>query len=185
MATPDQGGLTRRDVIKRAGVIGAAAWTVPVLQTALAPAASASVPPDPCAGVCTVTCKCKAGSGTCSTNTQCATGTVCIGGVCRIPYGSTATCSSNAQCQSLNCVNGICGKAWTNTTCTQDNQCLSNKCNGGACSTSVLGYPCRATADCFDVTSCSVTTGTCGGTGATCQNKAKCLSEVCTNGVCQ
>ena len=43
-------GLTRRALFKRGAVVGAALWTTPVLQTALAPAASASV--DPCVGIC-------------------------------------------------------------------------------------------------------------------------------------
>ncbi len=36
-------GYARRDFLKKAGIVGGVAWSVPVLQTVMAPAASASV----------------------------------------------------------------------------------------------------------------------------------------------
>ncbi|HUW16278.1 MAG TPA: hypothetical protein VMW94_04310, partial [Actinomycetes bacterium] len=117
-----QQGPTRREVLRRGAIIGAAVWTVPALQSALAPAAAASPPP-----VCTVNCP--PGSA-CATNTNCSTG-LCLNGICVIPYPGGGTCTANSQCQSGNCLGGTCAAAWPGTTCTSSSQCLSGKCAGG------------------------------------------------------
>jgi len=181
-------GLTRRALFKRGAVVGAALWTTPVLQTALAPAASASV--NPCVGICGVgACPvCGPGVGTCTNNTQCATG-LCYNGICVIPYGATTPCTGSNQCQSGNCSGttgspGVCIASWPGTTCTTDTQCLSGKCNGGRCFENPKGGLCRAAADCTDNITCSSTTKTCGGDGAVCANNNKCVSNRCQGGIC-
>ena len=144
--------LSRRQLLKRAGVIAGATWTVPMIQSAVAPAAAAS------GGGCISGCP--AGS-TCTTDANCASGLTCIGGICGQP-----------------------GKAWTGTSCGHDNQCWSNVCNGHTCKPAELKAPCRTSTDCRDNVNCSATTQTCGGTGASCNNKHKCISEQCVNSVC-
>ena len=146
-------GLSRRQLLKRAGVVAGAAWTVPLIQSAVAPAAAAS------GGGCTSACP---PGSPCGTGVTCGPGLVCLGGVCT---------SS--------------GKVWTGSTCQQDYQCWSNVCKGGKCKPAELKMPCRISADCMDNVNCSAQTQTCGGVGATCQNKNKCISEKCVNGVCQ
>jgi len=186
-ATPSGGGMTRRDILVRAGVVGVA-WTIPTVLSAQAPAAAASG--GACNGVCGGVCPpCTAGTGPCTTNSQCASGTICVAGLCKIPYGGTTPCTGSPQCQSGNCSGttgspGTCLASWPGTTCTADSQCLSNKCNGGKCFENSLGGNCRTSADCTDNVTCSATTQTCGGLGATCSNNNKCVSGRCRNGVC-
>ena len=187
-AASQEGGLTRRDVLKRAGVIGVA-WTVPTVLSAQAPAAAASAPA--CLNICGGTCPpCGPGSGPCSTGAQCASGLICQGGLCLIPFGNTTPCTASGQCQSANCSGttgspGVCLASWPGSTCSSDAQCLSNKCNGGSCFGNVLGGLCRTTQDCTDNTTCSSTTKTCGGAGATCANNNKCVSNRCQGGICR
>ena len=90
-ARPASAHPTRRDVLKQAGVVGGLVWTVPVIQTALAPAASAS-------GV---------GIGQpCSPDGDpCSDGSICFTGVCG---AKGAPCGADAQCASLTCRNGKC-----------------------------------------------------------------------------
>lgn len=167
-------GISRRALLRRGAVIGAAVWTTPVLQTALAPAASASA--------CTIGCV--AGT-TCTTNTNCATG-LCLNGICAYPHGTPGACTANNQCQSGNCFNGTCTAQWPGTTCTANNQCLSGKCVGGRCFENALGQLCSISADCTDNTTCPPTGSprVCGGVGALCANNNKCTTNKCRGGVC-
>ena len=173
--------MTRRALIQRGAVVGAVVWTTPLLQSALAPAAAASPPP-----ACTVACP----PGTlCTTSTTCASGLVCLGGICKIPYGNTtAVCGADTQCQSGNCspTTNRCLASWPGTTCTANSQCLSGKCNGGNCFENALGGSCRTTADCTDNTTCPTGTGpyVCGGVGAACANNNKCTTNKCQGGYC-
>jgi hypothetical protein len=179
-AASETQGLTRRALLRRGAVVGAVVWTTPILQTALAPAASASTPP-----VCTVSCP----PGTpCAGNSNCASG-FCQGGICKIPYGGSGTCSGGADCQSGNCdpVAHTCLASWPGVTCTTDSQCLSGKCVGGRCFENSVNGLCLTTADCTDNTTCPAGTSwprVCGGTGATCANSNKCVSGRCRQGVC-
>jgi hypothetical protein len=178
---PKAQGLTRRALIRRGAVVGAVVWTTPILQTALAPAASASVVPP-----CTVSCP----VGTpCASTANCASGLICSGGVCKIPYGGSGTCASGADCQSGNCnpTTQTCIASWPGTSCTAGSQCLSGKCNGGTCFANPVGGYCRTTADCTDNTTCPASGNglrVCGGPGASCQNNNKCVSHQCNRGVC-
>jgi len=115
-------GASRRDFLKKAAVVAGAAWTVPVMQTALAPAASASpgsMKGQPCTTPLADEGKlCGDGSrchlGVCgSTGAICGSGANCISGVCSGGFCVVApggSCSANADCQYNNCsAGGTCG----------------------------------------------------------------------------
>ena len=149
---------SRRDFMKKAGIVGAAAWSVPVLQTALAPAASASV------GGCTNVC----------------------GGACPPCSAGGSVCSSNAGCFSNICSGGVCQKASAGGTCAGGIDCLSGICSGGICQGKAVGTTCVANGECATGTQCSGRTGgpkTCGGPGSTCADNAGCTYLNC-NGTC-
>lgn len=185
-----QQGLTRRDLIRKGTLVGVAAWSVPVLQSALAPAAAVSgllctqptcgqtLPES--SGPCTL-CPTMA---TCSANADCASG-ACSGGYC-VP--SLGVCSSNQNCPTGACVGivagvGSCALLWPDAVCTQSSQCASGKCTGGRCTGNTVGKTCRSTVDCTDNTTCGPTK-VCGGPGAPCANNNKCVSNSCVNGTC-
>ena len=190
---PKAQGLTRRTLLRRGAVVGTVLWTTPVLQTAFAPAASASHGLHCSQTTCGLTlplsvgtCPLCATGLTCTTGTECVTG-LCTGGICTaIPSGST--CTTDGQCASGYCSPaGVC-KSWPGLTCTADSQCQSGKCVGGRCFENGLNGVCRTTADCTDNTSCSATPparGVCGGVGAPCANNNKCVSGKCQGGICQ
>ena len=67
--TAPEHGLSRRQLLKRAGVVAGAAWTVPLIQSALAPPAAASGGGNTIIGFA------------CTTTTDCASG-YCSGGFC-------------------------------------------------------------------------------------------------------
>jgi hypothetical protein len=141
-ASPDvaRPASSRRDFLKKAGIVGGVAWSVPVLQTVMAPAHAASNTQlgDPCndlnicangAAYCSgTTCggvgaQCPAGSGVPG---QCVASSPCSqrpGG----PFtcgGPRAACTTNAQCTHGNCsTDGYCGG--TGAPCGADTQCAS------------------------------------------------------------
>lgn len=105
-AHPDRAApaTSRRNFIKKAAVVGATAWSVPVVQSVTAPAAAASGPVvgQPCTG-----------NGVCAGD-----GSYCYNGVCGAPG---ASCAGGAPCQYGNCApNGICGGL--GASCTSYNQ---------------------------------------------------------------
>jgi hypothetical protein len=137
-------GVSRRTFLRRAAAIGTVAWSVPVLQSVAAPAASASVGTalgDPCndLGVCAggdaycngTVC---GGVGALCPTSICASGLPCSGhaGGAETCGGPGATCSSSAACTYGNC-NGIrCGGLLA--TCATSAECRGNwNCNGGRC----------------------------------------------------
>jgi hypothetical protein len=177
--------LSRRDLIKRASVVGAAVWATPVLQTALAPAASASGPtPDPCltTGTCPPGAPCTTdadcGSDDCNTGT----------GVCRAS-GVDGTCSANVDCLTANCASGVCDEAWPGGPCQANADCMSGICQANkTCATSPLYKPCRTAADCGSGVFCA-STGLGGGICATawpgfgtCSANSGCTSNNCNTG---
>jgi hypothetical protein len=182
--TGSTAGSSRRDFLKRAGVVGAAVWTVPVIESALAPAAAASTPN--CTGVCGGACPlCTAGQGTCTTNSQCASGLTCSGGVCKAAQG--ATCTSNAQCVTNVCLSGTCRGTVAGTTCTNSNTCLSQACLNGVCHQSGTLYPwntCASSADCYTNGGCNASTHTCNDStkGGKCLIDSDCVSPMVCNG---
>ena len=151
IATPATSGVaastshSRRDFMKKAGVVGGLVWSVPVIQTALAPAASASAL---CQGG-TSTCGngCDAGlcgnGATCQTSADCINGT-CSGGFCGGPSGTSCTTGGNAACRYNNCSSGVCGglsatcvnSTWCSPTigCGQGGVCgaKNSSCSGAA-----------------------------------------------------
>lgn len=137
-------GVSRRTFLKRAATVGAVAWSVPVLQSVAAPAASASVGTalgDPCndLGVCAggdaycngTVC---GGVGALCPTSICASGLPCSGhtGGAETCGGPGATCSSSAACTYGNC-NGIrCGGLLA--TCATSAECRGNwNCSSGRC----------------------------------------------------
>jgi len=135
-------------------------------------------------------------SSTCSNNTDCATGLICLGGTCTTKKVNGSSCVDVGECASGNCVNGTC--------C--DKPCFG-ECEScretGAVGTCKL-KPASATCG---INGCSgaflVTTGTCSGASNTCLPssitpcpnslkcadatacKTSCASDVdCTTGVC-
>ncbi len=115
--SPQASSHSRRAFMKKAGVVGAAVWTVPVIQSAVAPAAAASATvcsggggtcgvllsgPGPCP-------KCATGVA-CSTNNDCATGVGCSSRTgTTVCGGPGAACNNSGNCQYNNCTNSICG----------------------------------------------------------------------------
>jgi hypothetical protein len=172
---------SRRDFLKRAGVVGAAVWTVPVIESALAPAAAASTPT--CTNVCGGACPtCGLGKGPCTQNAQCSSGLVCSGGVCKTAQGGT--CTINANCSTNVCINGTCRGTVAGSTCAAWNTCLSYICdNSGHCFKSIAGWYCLSSADCYTSGGCNAASHTCN----TSAHNGKCmLNSDCTgNYTCQ
>ena len=150
--TAELGGINRREMLKRAGVVGTAVWAVPVIQSVAAPAfaasntvcpTGASDPQAQCGGPNCVQC----GAGkTCNTNGDCFSGS-CVGGVCqRAVVGSV--CSSNADCHSNRCTGGVCTGSNYGTACTSGDSCSSGRCEFGYCQRSKILGQCGSTADC-------------------------------------
>ena len=118
-AETSQTPSSRRDFLKKAGIVGGIAWSVPVMQSVMAPAASASVN-TPLGGNCNDLAACNGGNSFCNgaicggpgavCGATCVSGVSCGSGICG---GQNAACTTNAQCAP--------GK-----TCNQAN----NKCNG-------------------------------------------------------
>jgi hypothetical protein len=177
-------GTSRRDFLMRAGVVGAAVWTVPVIDSALAPAAAASTPN--CTGVCGGACPlCGPGQGTCSTNSQCASGLTCSGGVCKAAQGST--CTANSQCVTNVCLAGTCMGTVAGTTCTGYSTCLSYLCVNGTCRQSGSLWPfntCASSADCYTSGGCNASTHTCNDSARNgkCLTNADCASPYTCQG---
>ena len=163
---------SRRDFLKKAGIVGGVAWSVPVLQTVMAPAASASAgtalgnncpagnvacqggafcaptAPFRCGGLGATCGACAAGAGTCS-NATCGGG----GGTCT-PANQATTCVSGicigTTCRAL--VGAACG--------TNNANCFSGRCVSGVCTKASAGGGCLANVDC-QTGSCNTGTKTC------------------------
>lgn len=136
-------GLSRRQLLKRAGVAVGAAWTVPLIQTALAPPAAASGGGSGVIGSsCTTDSQCASGlvcqgsfctqtgmswtGGGCNVNTDCWSN-VCVGGVCK-PGPLSASCRTSADCaNNISCAaSQICGDS--GASCTNSNKCMTGTC---------------------------------------------------------
>ncbi|HVE62596.1 MAG TPA: twin-arginine translocation signal domain-containing protein [Mycobacteriales bacterium] len=160
-------GLTRRDALKKAGIVGGAAlWMTPVLQSITVPAYANSHPQ---------------GQTGLDAGAACTSGTECASGSCSGTVGNPGTCqpvnaggpcgtSANAgtNCTTGVCLAGTCQKNGTGGTCAGNTDCLSNDCiaNGpqaGTCKASGAGGACRIDADCAANRLCGPNTLTCGG----------------------
>jgi hypothetical protein len=110
---------SRRDFLKKAGIVGGIAWSVPVLQTVMAPAHAASN--TPLGQACT-------GTGTCANGVAYCNNVTC--------GGLGATCPGGALCSGSNCsgVGGaqpnVCGGK--GAACTSNGECLGGNCNTGS-----------------------------------------------------
>lgn len=119
--------------------------------------------------------------GSCTMNTDCASGSICSMGSCIPPIANGGTCLDGTQCQSGNCVDGIC----CNTACT--GLCVActvaKKGNGsdGICGPIVVGTDPDNECSMQASTSCGQT-GSCNGAGA-CQLYAQGTS--CGTSICQ
>jgi hypothetical protein len=102
---------SRRDFLKKAGIVGGAAWSIPVLQTVMAPAASASagsVIGQPCSPAGVV----------------CGDTSVCFGGLCGAPG---ATCSGGQPCFNSSCSGSPATCGGQNAACTSNANCAPGK----------------------------------------------------------
>lgn len=135
-------GMSRRDVLKRAGIIGVATvWATPIVQSVGAPAFAATgicIPSDPsgCGGTCPNKC---AFGLTCTTTADCNAGLSCSGGVCKIADGQN--CSGANPTGDASCASGKCGGSGsqkvclrsTGAACTAGSQCASGTCTALVC----------------------------------------------------
>jgi len=129
-ATPSNGAVaqssasSRRDFLKKAGIVGGVAWSIPVMQTVAAPMASASHAGGPCSG----------GGGTCGTLLPGHTGTCapCTNGVA---CGASSDCTAGVTCSGRNGGPTVCGgPGATCTTANQATTCFYSNCSGnGQC----------------------------------------------------
>jgi hypothetical protein len=113
MDEPIEEGISRRSAIKRIGVVGAVAWSAPVLSSMSAPAFAQGGTPGPnpeCAGA------------TCTTFRQCAANNPDC--VCTTVFGGGGFCVPG----STSCgVTGVCGPAGE---CPPGNICVIETCCG-------------------------------------------------------
>jgi len=95
-ASPDvaRPASSRRDFLKKAGIVGGVAWSVPVLQTVMAPAHAASNTQlgDPCTG-----------TGLCNSGLA-----FCNGSQCGGPGASAPGCASGGVSAAGQCFSGTC-----------------------------------------------------------------------------
>ena len=152
----DVAGFTRRDALRRAGIIGAAVVAVPVMDSVLSPAfattsggggGTCTSPSDPaamCGG------KDKKGCQRCQFGQACGDNNDCISKKCVEPKGSAGKG-----------VKGTCGPSATGGECYENNDCAkSDRCTNynsahiGTCTpkstggTSTAGQVCKTNQDC-------------------------------------
>ncbi len=183
--------LTRRQLLTRGAVAGTAVWAAPVLQTVMAPAASASGignPGDACtsgaqcgSGICLSNHTCAPSSlyGQCATNADCAAiPATCVatgsagGSVCVKNYpGSGSNCAANADCSSGSCTGTpkTCKTVSVPSACHLDRDCVTGWCSGGTCQKVNAGGTCAANGDC---------------TSASCTGNPKTCAKRSFNGTC-
>lgn len=144
--------LTRRDALKKAGIVGGAAlWMTPVVQTVLAPPASATVVGQPtCTGACGQGCASLCGAGgTCDNNLDCLSNSCdLVAGTCNQGAVGANCGTSNANCTTGRCFSGTCAGKPRGATCSANTECYSGSCNGNACGAVNNGGTCLETIDC-------------------------------------
>lgn len=146
--------VTRRDLVRKLAMTGAAALLVPAVATLTATRGYAQgsgqlgagractlpgecISGDCCLGICSATGCPQANGAACTTGTQCSSGS-CVSGICTAVGAATcAPCSSGAQCLCGTCGSGgaCCGanKAPTGAACGGGGNCCSGTCTGGVC----------------------------------------------------
>lgn len=133
-------GMSRREVMKRAGLIGVATvWATPIVQSVGAPAFAATgvcIPSDPsgCGGTCPN--KCALGL-TCASSGDCSSGLTCRTGVCKVADDQPCQGTNNTT-RDTNCASGKCGSGnpklclrSTGAACTSNGQCANGTCLPG------------------------------------------------------
>lgn len=136
-------GISRRQMLKRVGVVAGVAWTAPLIQSATAPAYAYNT--------CTTGC----GPGfPCGPGITCGSPTSCVNGVCANKGWYAESCNGGGNCYSGTCTGGTCAKGAAGTpcratvdcttgvicaanhvcggpgaSCTTNGQCASNNCN--------------------------------------------------------
>ncbi|MCC6648804.1 MAG: hypothetical protein IT374_24965 [Polyangiaceae bacterium] len=117
----------------------------------------------------------------CTDSSQCTNGKQCVNGACGIGFGQGHVCSNNTECQSGQCVDGVC----CNTPCA--GACFS--CNGstgqpaGTCAAVQTGLD--PDGDCADSGTPCGADGMCNGAGACRGNKTpgtSCGASSCSGG---
>jgi hypothetical protein len=160
---------SRRDFLKKAGIVGGAAWSIPVMQTVLAPMASASTN-TPLGGACNDLDPCANGAAYCNGSVCGGKGAVCTG-LCAVSTcangqcgGGGGSCYNNSQCVSHICKTGKC-RAKLGAACTKPGNCFSGRCSGGVCVRASAGGGCLNDAGCK--------TGRCNTTSKTCRQAVR------------
>ena len=165
----DGAGMTRRDMLKKAGIVGVATvWAAPVIQSVTAPAYAQPYTP-----VCTPSDS----SGAC-------------GGNCPTKCGFNRTCTAGSDCLSGTCTSGKCAKSATGGSCLLGSDCNSGTCLAGTCRANAVGGTCQSNADCTSA-NCNTTTHVCAASanGGACTTTADCSdtahTATCISGVCK
>lgn len=188
----ERAGISRRDMLKRAGFVGAATvWAAPVIQSVMAPAyAQPSGPPPVCtpsdASGCGGTCPTKCGATkVCTVSGDCLSGTCTSGHCAKSP--ALGACLVAGDCTTGVCTGAVCQKAAPAGTCASNSDCTTNICTGGVCQKAPNGGACTTSSDCSDTThSATCTANVCKAhVGGTCSTNAGCVSNNCTGGTCK
>lgn len=127
---------SRRDFLKKAGIVGGLAWSVPVMQSVVAPAHAASN--TPIGGVCS-----GAGSVCANGNAFC-NGAICGGPGASCPTGSSTQCVASSPC-SRRTPGGVYTCGGPGAVCSTDANCTYGNCRGGACGG--FNAPCTTVGD--------------------------------------
>jgi alpha-tubulin suppressor-like RCC1 family protein len=123
------------------------------------------------------------GGNTCTSNSQCQSGN-CVSGVC-----CNTTCSDQCYSCSLTGLVGICSPKLNGTTCNDGNTCTqTDTCQAGACA-GANPVTCTALDQCHAVGTCNTSTGTCSNpnkaNGTACSDGNACTqSDTCQAGNC-
>lgn len=160
---PSHAVTSRRTFLKKAAAVTGAAWTVPVLQSVVAPAYAAS-----------------GGIGTpCSTvGEACGDGSFCNGTVCG---GLGAPCG--ALCLNSTCGSGTCGGV--GATCSGNAECNGRPCSGRTGGPTTCGGPGATCGTAGQCTYGNCNGVRCGGFLSGCSSSAQCASgRSCIFGVC-
>lgn len=171
--SPAPAGINRREVLKRAGIIGAATvWATPVIQSVSPPAYAllGSILPQ----------QCTAPDGTCGDlNDGCTS-------VC--PPDQNKRCADNNDCDgTCNTANPkVCVKSAVGGHCTTNTGCTQNRCNltNSTCEKGAAAAPCTADSQCKSGK--CLATNVCGTTAnGPCYTSGDCNSgKFCVNGTC-
>jgi hypothetical protein len=123
----------------------------------------------------------------CSGNSGCPAGTVCIGGMCKQDIGGS--CMTDSDCAKGACSANVCKKT-NGAACGASAECASGLCSGGVCAMPLCGGPgqgCCGGNTCATGSLCN-TMGVCvacGGVGQSCCGGNTCAAGgVCAGGTC-